>query len=158
MNVLTSSLSNENEFRFHFLNRTKPWLGAIEETDSETKVDVKRIGEFEAISFRTQGELVASFRTIPDQDPLLQIYGPSSDVDLHAFSEAVKEIYSRVPEIVTYLRDGFKETPEELVGLATSPGDKVVMAAIMGVEFNVDGSEQCGDCGGDIDNETHNCI
>ncbi|MHB8369369.1 MAG: hypothetical protein ACYDBP_06695 [Leptospirales bacterium] len=129
-----ATLSDGNEFRFNFVAKTTPWLGMILDSDTGTKIEVNRdSADTEEITFRTQGELVASYRTLPEHDPLLQIYAPSSDVYLPAFSEAIKEIYEEIPEIAVYLREGFSETPQELVELAPSPGDKVVMAVIIGV-------------------------
>ena len=129
-----ATLGEESNFCHHFVARTTPWLGLIEDSNSGTSVKVTREIEFEEITFRTQGELVASYRSGPDQDPLLQIFAPSSEVDLQIFYEKMKEIYETIPDLLVYLREGFEETPGELVALAQTPGDRAVMEAILAVE------------------------
>ena len=57
-----------------------------------------------------------------------------------------------------YLREGFVETPAELIAMATSPGDKVILAGLLNVDSNVDNTEVCTDCGETLNAETHNCI
>ncbi len=151
------SAADENEIRFNFLAKKDPWLALIRDSESGTKVEICREGGEEEILFRTQGELVASYRSEPDQDPLLQIFAPTPDVDLLLFSEKLKEIYGLFPELVVYLREGFSESPQELVSLATNPGDKAVMTAIFAVDPNVDGNESFLDCGEDLDTGSHQC-
>ena len=156
MSILTSQSENE-QLRYHFLAKTEPWLALIRDSESGTKVEICREGGSEEFLFRTQGELVASYKSEPDQDPLLQVYAPSPDVDLLLFAEKMKEIYEIFPELVVYLREGFSETPQELVALATNPGDRAVMTAIFAVEPNVGGTETCPDCGDDLDSSKHTC-
>ena len=119
-------MSEKESFHFHFVNHTTPWLGLIYDYESGTRIEVNREKEnIEEALFRTQGELIASYRVEKDSEPFLQLYEPSPDVDLLLFAEKVKEIYSLIPQIPVYLRKGFSESPEELLEKVESLADKL---------------------------------
>lgn len=133
--MFITTLAESNEFRFHFIDKTNPWVGSIREDKTETKIEVWRSGEEEEIAFRTQGELVALYVAKPEMEtPLLHCYNPSPEIDLHAFHEACREIYEEIPEIAAYLRDGFTATPQEMLNFTAGPGDRAVLAAVLAVE------------------------
>ena len=56
-------MSEKESFHFHFVNHTTPWLGLIYDYESGTRIEVNREKEnIEEALFRTQGELIASYR------------------------------------------------------------------------------------------------
>jgi len=128
-----ATLSDADDFLQNFSEGTTPWIGLIWDTDTNTKIEVSRDAHGERIYFRTQGELVATYKDLENEDPLLQIFTPSADVDLALFSEKIREIYTIVSGISEKIRKSFVETPEELMDMATADADRVVIGIVMGV-------------------------
>ena len=132
MKIATSN-DSEADFRYKFLTDVE-FYGVLSDFRSETRIEIDREDSTEEISFRTQGERLALWVKIEGEAPVLKIYTPSEDIDMIVFKEKVQEFYEVFPEIPAYLREGFSETPLELLESATNSGDQAVLAVIMSAE------------------------
>ena len=142
MFIVATLTSDEDEFRSNFLTKTSPWYGSIYNPISGTRIDFVRMGLNDSeLTFRSQGELLASLREKDEENTLLQIYAPSLDVDMIRFYQEMKEVYYRYPEIFVFLREAFAETPEDLSNLAQTPGDRAVMVSLFQVSESIESAE-----------------
>lgn len=133
MKVATSREGSLEDFRSKFVSEDSPFLGVLLDSDSATKIEVDRDKDREEISYRSQGERLAQWIKSGDEAPVLRIFTPSEDVDMALFNRKIQDFYRAAPEILSYLKDSFDESPEELMEIAEKPDDRDVIAVIFGI-------------------------
>ena len=140
--LLVTAVSNPEDFRFHFVNGTSPWIGSVVEQETHTKIEVQRIRGNYQISIYTCGEIVAryvedeEFKAKKGEGGTFHFYEPSSEVDLLGFDEAIQRIYAVFPEILAFFRSGFGEESEQAIAdKAPTEGDKYVMCTLFRIPY-----------------------
>ena len=114
----------------------EPIFGTLIDPDTRTEISIDRDETHESVMFRSQGELLAALvKNDGMEHAILSIYNPSQEVDLYLFWDVLRSFYADIPELLEYIRGGFKTSKENALEGLVDESDRVIYAAIMSLEW-----------------------
>ena len=134
MSIKMAMTTDAKSIREAFVSK-QPLFCVLHDPESGTRIEINREGwdKDETIVFRYLGETLAQYFQVEDQDSVLRLAEPSSELDFFPFSESINKIYKEVPEIRDYLMEGLAHSVEEQLNMFDNENDRVIFSILMGL-------------------------